>query len=107
MKRFTEMTEGSPVFLRWDKLRGQMMNKTAPIRSVWHGRAYRMNFEDHPALGDDDVVMVLAELDSSGNVSRLARCAVPRRAGTKYQKSRDNELIETLLHDFVMDTSTA
>ena len=32
---------------------------------------------------------------------------VPRRAGTKYQKSRDNELIESLLHDFVADTSTA
>jgi len=106
VKRFTEMTEGSPVFLGRDKLRGQMMNKTASIRGVWHGRAYRMNFEDHPALGDDDVVMVLAELDAAGQVARETRCAVPRRAGTKYQKSRDNELIESLLHEFVMDTST-
>jgi hypothetical protein len=105
VKRFTEMTEGGWVSCRWDKLRGQMMNKTAPIRGVWHGRAYRMNFEDHPALGDDDVVMVLAELDSSGEVARQTRCAVPRRAGTRYQKLRDNELIETLLHEFVMDTS--
>jgi len=84
-----------------------MMNKTASIRGVWHGRAYRINFEDHPALGDEDVVMVLAELDSEGNVSRETRCAVPRRACTKYQKSRDNELIESLLHDFVMDTTAA
>jgi len=103
VKRFTEMTNGGWVFSGWDKLRDHAMNKT--IRGVWHGRAYRMNFEDHPALGDDDVVMVLAELDSSGEVARQTRCAVPRRAGTRYQKLRDNELIETLLHEFVMDTS--
>jgi hypothetical protein len=83
------------------------MMKTAPIRGIWHGRAYQICFEDHPALGDDDVVMVLSELDSSGRISRETRCAVPRRAGTKYQKSRDNELIESLLHDFVEDASTA
>jgi hypothetical protein len=107
VKCFTAIVEAAPVCCIRDTLRDRIMNKTAPIRGVWHGRAYRINFEDHPALGDDDVVMVLAEIDGDGNVSRETRCAVPRRAGRKYQKSRDNELIESLLHDFVMDTTAA